>query len=71
MTNIRIVRHIRLAQGVILSTEELGSWIVNPAEYPHSSKMDYIRQTLAECQREEPNAGWELETRGTDLGWHK
>ncbi len=30
-----------------------------------------IRHDLATLQREEPNARWHLETRGTSAGWHR
>lgn len=70
LVNVRIARKIRSEQGVILRVEDAGGWIVNPEEFPNSPKMTYIRKTLKEFQEEEPNAGWDIECRGTESGWH-
>ena len=65
MTTLRIARR---RQG--LKPEVLGEWIVRPDEYPESPKVAYIQRCLAEAQTEEPDAGWTLETRGTEVSWH-
>lgn len=65
MTTLRIARK---RQG--LKPEVLGEWIVRPSESMHSPKLAYIWNQLRLAQAEEPNAGWMLETRGTEVSWH-
>jgi len=70
-TTIRIARPIRTSQGALIRTEVLGEWFVRPEEWPNSGKMPYIRQQLVNAQAEEPGLDWHLETRGTDVSWHR
>ena len=65
MTTLRIARR---RQG--LKPEVLDEWIVRPDESSDSSKLVYIRSQLRLAQAEEPDAGWKLETRGTEVSWH-
>lgn len=64
-TNARIVRRVRTAQGVIIKTEIGGEYFSPPFTEA------YLRKELAGYQAEEPNAGWALETRGTESNWHE
>jgi len=50
-------------------TNEGGQWFCKPEE---AEKLAYIKRTLAECQRAEPDQDWHLETRGTEsVMWHR
>ncbi len=68
--NVRIARTIRTEQGGIIKIEVGGSWFVQPEEVKASAKWDYIVRTLADFQSEEPKAGWNLQTQGTEATWH-
>jgi len=44
-----------------------GEWFVEPG---NEAKMARIRRDFEEARAEEPDAGWRLQTRGTEAGWH-
>jgi hypothetical protein len=47
--------------------ETFGEWFVEPGD---NKRIAQIKAELAEYQKEEPNSGWKLQTRGTLSDWH-
>ena len=46
--------------------EDGGAWI-----NANTGQLAYARKLLADLRRDEPEAGWRLETRGTATQWHR
>jgi hypothetical protein len=69
-TTIRVARPIRTNAGALIKMEVAGEWFVRTEEWPKSGKADQVRRVLADCQSEEPNVGWCLQSRGTETSWH-
>lgn len=64
-SNMRIVRHIRSEQRVILRSEIFEQCLTFSGR-----KIKALFDQLAILQKKEPRAGWIIETRGTEAGWH-
>lgn len=48
--------------------ENGGEWFCGPEE---QSKLAYVKSLCAQMEKEEPQMGWRVETRGTQVGWHR
>jgi len=57
MTNLRLRN---------TDNEDGGAWI-----NADTGQLAYARKLLADLRRDEPEAGWRLETRGTATQWHR
>lgn len=64
-SNMRIVRHIRTPERVILRTEIFEQCLTFSGK-----KIKAMFDQLGILQKKEPRAGWIIETRGTEAGWH-
>jgi len=64
--NLRLIRRF---PGSVPTVE--GLWFVDPAAPDHLGKLDRARKILAASRAADPEATWELETRGESGVWHK
>ncbi len=68
LVNVRIARRIRTAQGALIRVEVGGGWIVSEGD--PLGLIPRAESDLIEFQSEEPDAGWQLEFRGSERDWH-